>query len=61
MGSWGCPSRTTWLIWKVLYQYSHRFVNQVKNQVTGVNQRGGEEKRITEEFKQKEEKKKELE
>jgi hypothetical protein len=36
-------------------------VNQVKNQVTGVNQRGGEEKRITEEFKQKEEKKKELE
>ena len=26
-------------------------MNQVKNQVTGVNQRGGEEKRITEEFK----------
>ena len=40
---------------------SFRFVNQVKAQVTGLNQRGGEQRRLDEEFKQKEEKKKEQE
>ena len=37
------------------------YVKGVKNQIIGGNARGGEEKRIADEFKAKEEKKKELE
>ncbi len=36
-------------------------MSQVKNQVLGGNAKGGEQKRIADEFKAKEEKKKELE
>lgn len=37
------------------------YVKQVKNQVMGGDKRGGEDKRIADEFKAKEEKKKEAE
>lgn len=39
----------------------YSYVKQVKNQVLGGNAKGGEQKRIADEFKAKEEKKKEQE
>lgn len=41
--------------------YLCSYVKQVTNQITGANQKGGEQKRIADEIKAKEEKKKEIE